>query len=90
MSNDNLEDCGCYKNKYFITFYDEADEDFIASFDNLRQICQYRGKEPTSSNLTLIAVELYRALRREDHSTRMLDGTLMHVYLIDIEDIEEE
>jgi len=91
ISNETFQDNGgCYKNKYFITFYNETDEEFVASFDNLRQICQFRGKEPTSSNLTLISVELYRALKREDHATRMLDGTLMHVYLIDIEDIEQD
>ncbi len=78
----------CYKNKYLISFYDERDENHIACFDNLRQICQFRGKEVTSQNLTLMGVELYRAIKREDHSTRMLDGTLMHVYLIDIDDID--
>ena len=77
---------GIYKNKYLISFYDDKDEHFVMSFDNLRQICQYRSKEPTTNNLTLIAVELYRALKREDHSTRMIDGTLMHVYLVDVEE----
>lgn len=79
----------CYKKKYCISFYNETDEEFVACFDNVRQICKYRKLEITSANLTLISVELYRALRRKDHSTRMLDGNLMHVYLIDIEDIEE-
>ncbi len=79
----------CYKNKYFISFYDEEDENFVISFDNLKQICMYKGKELSVQNLTLISVELYRALKRADHSTRMLDGTLMHVHLIDIEEIDE-
>lgn len=75
-----------YKKKYFISFYDETDENFVVSFDNLKQLCVYKGKELTSQNLILISVELYRALKRPDHSTRMLDGNLMHVYLIDIEE----
>lgn len=79
---------GIYKNKYLISFYDEKDENFVMQFDNLRQICQYRQKDPTQSNLTLMAVELYRALKREDHSTRML-GELMHVYLVDVEEVED-
>lgn len=88
--SDELHSNNCYKNKYFISFYDENDEGFVISFDNLKQICLYKGKELTSQNLTLISVELYRALQRADHSTRMLDGTLMHVHLIDIEDIEND
>ncbi len=79
----------CYKNKYFIVFYDEQDENFVISFDNLKQICLYKGKELSVQNLTLISVELYTAVKRSDHSTRMLDGKLMHVHLIDVEDIDE-
>lgn len=87
--NNELFSNNCYKNKYFISFYDELDENFVISFDNLKQICMYKGKELSVPNLTLISVELYRALKRPDHSTRMLDGTLMHVHLIDIEEIDE-
>jgi len=79
-----------YKKKYFISFYDESDENFVVSFDNLKQLCAYKGKELTSQNLILISVELYRALKRPDHTTRMLDGSLMHVYLIDVENKEND
>ncbi len=79
-----------FKGKYIFAFYDETDENYIISFDNIKQICKYRKLELTQSNLTLISVEIYRALRREDHSTRILDGKLMHVYLVDIKEIENE
>ena len=77
-----------YKKKYCITFYDASDENVVAIFDNIKQICEYKKKALTNSNVNLISVELYRALKREDASTRMLDGSLMHVYLIEA-DIEE-
>ena len=66
-----------FKGKYMFAFYDETDENFIRSFDNIKEICRYRNLEITQNNLTLISVEIYRALRREDHSTRMLDGKLI-------------
>lgn len=76
-----------YKNKYFIVFYDETDENFVASFNNIQEICAYKNKEITSINMNLVSVELYRALRRPDNMTRMLDNSVMHVHLIDIKDI---
>ena len=77
-----------YKRKYYIVFYDSCDEYLVAMFKNIQQICSYKYKEIKSINLNLVSVELCRALKRKDQSTRMLDGSLMHVHLIDIEEIE--
>lgn len=79
-----------FKGKYMIVFYDENDEDIVISFNNIKEICKYRKLDVCQKNLTLISVEVYRALKREDHYTRILNGKLMHVYLIDTREIEEE
>ena len=83
----NIDLAQCYKRKYYISFYDESDENVFRTFKNIKEICAYKNKELTSNNLNLVSVELNRALKREEHVTRMLDGSLMHVYLIDIRDI---
>jgi hypothetical protein len=49
---------------------------------------QYRNEEITQKNYSFLKIHLYKALKRENHSTRMLDGTPMRVYLIDMEDEE--
>ena len=79
-----------YKGRYLIAFYGEDDDTLIDFFDNIREICKYKKLEMTLQNLNLIQVELYRALRRDDHSTNMLNGKKMHVYLIDLEDDDED
>ena len=89
MKDDQITTETFFKGKYMIVFYDENDEDLIISFNNIKEICKHRKLEVCQKNLTLISVELYRALRREDHITRFLDGRLMHVYLIDTREIEE-
>ena len=79
-----------YKGKYFIVFYAEDNDTFVEYFDSIREICNYKKLEMTLQNLNVIQVELYRALRRDDHSTTMLNGKKMYVYLIDVEDDEDD
>ena len=77
-----------YKGKYFIVFYDETDSQFLYSFDNAREILKFQGKELTRTNINLINVELYRALKTEYHFTHFLTGEVMRVYIIDVDDDE--
>ncbi len=74
---------GLFKNKYFIVFYGEDDDTYIAGFDNIKEICLYKGIQPTPQNMNALQVKLYRALKRQDHNTCMLNGSKMHVYLIE-------
>lgn len=79
-----------FKSRYFIVFYSENDEDYIASFDNISDICRYKQLEVNIQNTQAIKNLLWVALQKKDHRTRMLDGRLMHVYLVDIYDNDEE
>lgn len=72
-----------FKGKYNIFFYDENDEHIVAFFNNIREILEYKKKDFTKQNYDLIKVELYRAQKR-DYKTRMLDGSVMHVHLINV------
>lgn len=78
-----------FKGKYLIAFYGADDETPIVVFNNIKEIMEYRGEEINQRNYTFLKVHLYKALKRESHSTRMLDGTPMRVYLIDMEDEED-
>lgn len=77
------------QNLQFVIFYDVKDDFPVAIFDNVREILSYRNMSQTKSNYDLIMVELYRALKRENHYTEML-GRPMTVYLIDTEETEEK
>lgn len=79
-----------YKGKYFIVFYDESDEDLVYMFDNVREILKFQKKEITRQNVSLINVELYRALRTKTHLTKFLTGEVMRVYIIEREENENE
>lgn len=74
-----------YKGQYFIAFYDKTGEEFMYSFDNVREIVKFQGKLLTRTNINLVNVELYRALKSEEHFVRFLTGEIMRVYIIDIE-----
>lgn len=74
-----------YKGKFFLVFYDETDEKLKYMFNNVREILKYQGKEITKTNVNLINNEIYLALRREGHFTRFLNGQLLRVYIIDLE-----
>ena len=77
-----------FKGRYLIAFYGVDDETPVCVFNNLREVMEYRHEEINQRNYTFLKIHLYKALKRESHSTRMLDGTPMRVYLID--DLEDE
>lgn len=83
-----------YKKRYAIAFYKETedgtDERFVACFNNAIDICKHKGLNPTPENLAPVKIELCRALKRFPSTTRMLDGSSMKVYLIDMLVDEEE
>lgn len=79
-----------YKSKYCIVYYTYDEEQFVASFDNVFEICKYKKLAITDNNLQKTKVELYRALKRETHHTTMLNGKSMKVYLIDMSDEIEQ
>lgn len=86
MANDTSSNKRLYKQNYFIVFYEYDDETYVASFDSVVEILEYKNMPINRSNKNLIYVELYRALRRPGNITYMLNGKRMHVYLIDIDD----
>lgn len=79
-----------YKGQYFIVFYDRSGEWFLHMFNNVKDILRYQHKEITRANILNLDRLLLRALNKENHSTKMLDGTMMKVYIVDIDDTEEE
>ena len=76
------------KDKQFIAFYDADDEFYVESFESIRELCMYKHLPLTKKNLDILYIELVNALRRNPSTTRMLDGTLMHVHLINNDDDE--
>ena len=78
-----------YKNKYFIVFYDKTDENLQYIFNNVKDILKFKNKEINKQNINLLNVELYRALNSEFHFTRCLNGEVMRVYIINVEEDEE-
>ena len=79
-----------YKGKYFIVFYDDDDETFRYMFNNVREILKFKNKKFSTENARLVNVELYRALKSETHFTRLLNGELMRVYIVNMEDEDNE
>lgn len=78
-----------YKGKYFIVFYDKSDEEFLYSFDNIREILKFQRKPLTDENIKMLNRYIYRALRTPEHFITFLTGKVMRVYIIDaIEEIE--
>ena len=75
-----------YKGKFFIVFYDKSDENLKYMFNNAREILNFLGKECSRANINRINVEIYLALKREGHFTRMLRNELLRVYIIDLDD----
>jgi hypothetical protein len=71
----------------FLAYYEPDDDTFAVGFEDIKEIMRYRGLEETKSNYDLIAIEVYRALKRKDGYTEML-GRPMHLHLIDCGDNE--
>ncbi len=79
-----------FKGRYCIAFYDEHGEELVHVFNNLKEIIIFRGEPITPKAYNFMKIGLYKALKREHHTTRMLGGKLMQVYLIDINEDEDE
>ena len=77
-----------YKGKYFIVFYDKNDERLLYIFDNVKEILKFQKKEINTYNARLLNIELYRALKSDEHFITFLTGEVMRVYIIT--DKEEE
>ena len=75
-----------YKGKYFIVFYSTDEEELLYTFDNVREICQFQGKEPTRANINLINVEIYRSLKRKTRIVKFLTGKPMKINIYDTEE----
>ena len=78
-----------YKNKHYIAFYDRYGEEFINIFDNIREIMKFKKIPFSQMEYNKHMVELYRSLK-SNHLTKMLNGRLMTVWLVDVKDIETE
>ena len=77
-----------YKGKYFIVFYDKNDERLLYIFDNVKEILKFQKKEINTYNARLLNIELYRALKSDEHFITFFTGDVMRVYIIT--DKEEE
>lgn len=91
----NDEKVKYYKNRYMITFYrmlEDGDEEFVAGFDNTSELCQYKNWPITDGKIMTIKKEINRALKNCPPTTRILNGTEMRLYLIDMkrdDDLED-
>lgn len=63
-----------YKDKYNIVFYEMDDETFLASFNNIEELCKFRGIEPTNKNKSEIASKIYHCVKKESHVTKLYYG----------------
>lgn len=79
-----------YKGSSFIVFYDKSDEHIKYIFDNVREILKFQNKECTRHNVNRVNVEIYLTLKRQGHFTRFLNGDLLRMYIINLEEGEEE
>ena len=79
-----------YKGRFCIVFYDKNDEYLEYMFNNVREILRFQNKPTTSTNVNLVNVELYRALRSPTHITTFLNGQLLRVYTVDVLDDSEQ
>ena len=79
-----------YKGHCIIAFYDKTGENYLYCFNNVREILEFRGMPITRTNVNMINVILYRALKREGHITKMLTGKPMSVWIIDDDDEDED
>ena len=79
-----------YKGRYFLAFYDKSDEELLYIFNNIEEILKYKKEEINYYNKNITGVKLCRALKNQGNFTRMIDGSLMRVYIIDTEGSDEE
>lgn len=79
-----------YKGRYLICFYDKQGEWSLHTFENVKELLKFQGREINRKNILNADKLLLRALNKDNHSTRMLDGTSMTVFIIDIDDEMED
>lgn len=79
-----------YKDKYFLVFYDKADEELLYLFDNVNQLCDHLKLERTRRNVNNLNVRLFHALRSETHFFRMSAHETCRVYMISVDDEEDD
>ena len=75
-----------YKGKFLIAFYDKNDEFLEYLFDNVREILVFMKQPLTPRNINLVNVELYKALKSENHMAKFLTGNWLRVYAVPIDD----
>ena len=73
-----------YKGKYIIAFYDKDDEFLLYLFDSIKDIIRFQKKEINKQTVAYTNLLLYLALKKKNPKTKMLDGTVMTVRIIDI------
>ena len=73
---------------HVVMYYDIEGDYPVAMFESIKEIVLYKFKEYNNKNYSIVANDLYNALRRPTHYTEML-GRPMTVYLIDT-NFEEE
>lgn len=78
-----------YKGKYFLVFYDKADENLLYMFDNVRALCQHCGLDVTRRNINNLNVQLFHALSSKTHFFRMSANETCRVYMISANDEDE-
>lgn len=74
---------------HIVVFYDIISDLPVAMFESIWEIVDYRNLPHVKRSYDLISIELFNALRRETHTTEML-GQKMTVYMIDIQNEEDE
>lgn len=79
-----------YKGRFAIVFYDKTGEQYINSFNNIREILAFKGEEITRSSINKMNVILCKELKTDNHHTRLLDGTLMTVWLVNDNDDDSD
>ena len=75
-----------YRGKYYIVFYDKTDEELVYLFDNPREICKQLGWEVNRRNVNTVNVNLFRALKRPDHTTHLFRGKCYRVYIFELDE----
>ena len=79
-----------YKGTSMLVFYDMNDQFILYIFDNAREIVKFLDKPVTRRNVNNVVVSIMRALKRDNHVTRIINKTKMKVYLVDMTDDSTE
>lgn len=77
-----------YKGKYFIAFYDYYSDQLYQTFNNVKEIVEYKGREMNKQNINEMNVLLGRVLMQKE-PTMFLDGKKCRVFIFDVEEEED-